>query len=168
MDLAHLKQKQLADLLGLEDRSVRNLANEGLPSHGAGKDLFYVWDEVRPWFFEREVKKLLLGRAAGAAAKGELDTLAGLEKRKLLAETELAEMKAAKMAGSQLDAEDTKNTWAGFLSRLRTNIFGLPDRQVSRLDPGMTKAEMLQVLREEVAKTARDIVAAEGGTDAAA
>lgn len=168
MDLNRLKQKELASLLGLEDRSVRNLANEGLPSHGAGKDLYYVWDEVRPWFFEREVAKRLLGRAAGALAKGELDTLANLEKRKLLAETELAEMKAAAMAKSLVDVEDVKRTWSDFLARVRTNLFGMPDRIVARLAPTMTPAEMLQVCREETAKTARDIVAAEGGTDAAA
>jgi len=168
VNLEKLKQKELAELLGLEDRSVRNLAKEGLPSHGAGKELFYVWSEVRPWYIERQLKLLLLGRASGADKGNELNTLAELEKRKLQAETEFAEMRTAKMAESLVDAEDVRRTWSDFLSRIRTNLFGFADRVAPKLEGATTVAERVVILREEMAKTARDIVAVEGGSDAAA
>lgn len=168
LNLERLKQKDLAELLGIDERSIRKIAPEGLPSHGTGKDLFYSWAEVRTWWIDRQVRVTLIGRAGATTTKEELKERAALEQRKLVAETEFAEMKTAKAAGLLVDAEEAEKTWADFLSGLKTNLLSFPDRVAPKLDGSMSLAETVAVLQEEIAKSLRDIVLAEGGDGAAA
>ncbi len=51
MNLAALKQAEIAQLLMVDPRQIRNYHRESMPipSHGEGQGLHYKWSEVLPW-----------------------------------------------------------------------------------------------------------------------
>lgn len=68
-------------------------------------------------------------------------------------------MEAAKIAGELLEAKDVAKAWDAFLSRLKVNLDGYPDRVAEALEDGMTLAERIEVLRKEMNAVRQDVVA---------
>lgn len=166
MNLEALTQQELATLLCVDARTVRNAQKEGLPSRGAGKGLSYVWSEVLPWWLDRNLKVALSGRAAGAPAKEELRALAESERKKAQYEAEMAEMKAKKMKGELLDRAETQKTWSDFLFQLRDSLMGMPGRLAPRVMDCGSLGEVEGVLKDEITRSLGDV--AGNGADHAA
>lgn len=153
MDLERLTQPELATLLCVDARTLRNAAKEGMPSHGSGRALSYVWSEVFPWWVSRQTKLALGGRATGAGTKSEIKSLAESERIRAAAEAEMAEMKAEKMKGTLLDREETKKAWAEFILQVRSALLGMPDRATELIRQAPTLAEALAIHKDELAAT---------------
>jgi|GEM_PF-3819592 len=145
--LPKLKQADLCALFNVSDRTIMRWCDEGLPRHGEGRGHHYVWAEVLPWWLER-----VSGSKGG---NGPLND----KERKLKAEADLAEMEAAKEAGQLLDAQEVQQAWGGFLSRLKVNLDGLPDRAAPLIEDGMNLAEKVAAIRRELNSVRRDLVA---------
>jgi phage terminase Nu1 subunit (DNA packaging protein) len=145
--LNQLKQNDIAALFGVTDRTIRNWIAEGLTGNGEGRAVTYDWPTVLAWRDDR---------ISGAKAGPDLTD----RERKLRAEADLAEMEAAKMAGDLLDAQDVGREWGGFLSRLKVNLDGLPNRAAQGIEQGMILAEIEAVIRRELNSIRRDLVAA--------
>lgn len=145
--LNRLKQIDLAALFGVTDRTIRNWDDEGLPGNGEGRGRTYVWATVLAW---RDAR-ISGSREAG---KGQTD-----KERKLKAEADIAEMEAAEKAGQLLDAVEVRHAWGGFLSRLKVNLDGLPDRAAPMVEDGMNLAEKVAAIRRELNSVRRDLVA---------
>lgn len=148
MDLARLTQKQVAQLLRVETdgRTVRRLHEEGLPFHGEGRTLFYVWDEVEPWWYERRVRKAGL-RNSGAEG---VPPQAVSEARKAAADAEIAEMKAQTMRGSHLDAAAVELVWTEAIGRAKGRLLSLAPRVAVQLVDGMTVPERKAAIEEGI------------------
>ena len=142
-----LKQNDIAALFGVTDRTIRNWNDEGLPGNGEGRGRVYDWPLVLAW---RDA------RISGFRGSG--SDLSDKE-RKLRAEADLAEMEAAKEAGQLLDANEVQQAWEAFLSRLKVNLDGLPDRAAPLIEDGMNLAEKIAAIRRELNSVRRDLVA---------
>jgi phage terminase Nu1 subunit (DNA packaging protein) len=148
--LKSLRQTDVAALLGVTDRWIRKLNDEGLPGTGTGAGRVYDWAEVLAWWTRR---------SSGSGKDGEALTD---RQRREKAEADMAEMEAAKMAGTLLDADEAQQEWEDALSRLKGNLLSFPDRIVPRLEEAGTLAEKLATCRKEMHSTLREIVAREG------
>jgi hypothetical protein len=47
-----LSQKELSALLGVTDRTIQRWQFAGLPRHGRQRGIFYVLEEVLPWYLD--------------------------------------------------------------------------------------------------------------------
>ena len=145
--LSKMKQADLMALFNVSDRTIQRWHDKDLPRHGSGVGCYYVWAEVLPWY---------LAFVSGSKKPGE--DISDKE-RKLKAEADLAEMEAAKEAGQLLDAIEVQQAWEGFLSRLKVNLDGLPDRAAPLIEDGMNLAEKVAAIRRELNSVRRDLVA---------
>lgn len=142
-----LKQNDLAALCGVTDKTIRNWDAEGLPGNGKGRGRTYDWHEVLAW---RDA------RISGSRGGGKDLTD---KERKLKAEADLAEMQAAEKAGQLVDAKEVCKAWEPFLSRLKVNLDGVPDKAAEGIEDGMNLAEKAAVIRRELNTVRRDLVA---------
>jgi phage terminase Nu1 subunit (DNA packaging protein) len=142
-----LKQNDISALFGVTDRTIRNWIAEGLPGNGEGRGRLYDWPTVLAWRDDR--------------ISGFRGTSADLtdKERKLKGEADKIQMEAAKMAGQLLDAEEVQQAWGDFLSRLKVNLDGLPDRAAPLIEDGMNLAEKVAAIRRELNSVRRDLVA---------
>ena len=146
MDLARLSQKELAQLLRVEDRTVRNLKDEKIPVHGEGRGMYYVWDEVEPWWFDRRSRQAGLKRTADLG----IPEIAISEARKAAADAEIAEMKAETMRGSHLDAGAIELVWTDAIARAKGRLLSLAPRVAVQLVDGMTVQERKASIEEGI------------------
>jgi len=146
MDLAKLSQKELAKLLRVEDRTVRNLKEEKIPCHGEGRGMYYVWDEVEPWWFDRRARAIGLKKTEGA---GVPDIFVS-EARKAAADAEIAEMKAETMKGGLLEAAAVEAVWAEHIAIAKGKLRAMTPRIAVQLMDGMTVPERKAMLDEGV------------------
>jgi transcriptional regulator with XRE-family HTH domain len=97
-----IKQKELADRLGITGRHVRNLVLEGvIPKDGEGPNATHPWPESRDkynaYLREQERKKL------------PDDDTAALRKRRLVAEVRSAELEIEEAEGRLIPFETTSS-----------------------------------------------------------
>lgn len=151
--LLHVNQARIAEILGLTTRHIRNLEDAGLPSvPREGREKLYHVPSVVPWYVAYQVDLAL--------KDGRDNSDIGVHKaRKLKAEADMAEMEARKMAGELMDAKAANLAWTAFLSRLKVNLDGYPDRAAQLLQDGLPLAEKIDVLRREMNALRRDLVA---------
>jgi phage terminase Nu1 subunit (DNA packaging protein) len=146
MDLARLSQKELAKLLRVEDRTVRNLKDENIPLHGEGKALYYVWDEVEPWWFDRRMRAAGLKKTGGA----DVPDLYVSEARKAAADAEMAEMKAEIMKGTHLSSAAAEIIWTNHIAAAKAQLITIGPRVSAQLVDGMTVSERRALIDEGV------------------
>lgn len=95
MDLNEPVSRQvLADLFGVDVRTIKNLVDEGMPKAARGR---YVLSACVPWYVQRE-------REAARGAKG-LNDLDLARQRKTVAEARLAELNVQKEEGLVIPTE---------------------------------------------------------------
>ena len=146
-DLNSLSREELALLWGCSTRTINRLPVIETLRHGAGQGSHYVWDECRL-------------HIPGLQSQGS-EGSEGDRARKLKAEADMAEMEAQTMALTLVNAAEVQATWEDFLSRLRTNLLGFPDRLIPLLEEAQTSRERLAIGKREMNTTLRDIVARE-------
>jgi phage terminase Nu1 subunit (DNA packaging protein) len=146
MDLSRLSQKEVAKLLRVEDRTIRNLKEEGIPCHGEGRGIYYVWDEVEPWWFERKMRQLGL-KKTGAS---DIPDLYVSEARKAAADAEIAEMKAETMRGTHVSAEAIEVIWNAHIASAKAKLLAIGPRVSVQLVDGMTVSERRAAIDEGI------------------
>ena len=138
----NVNQKQLAKIFGVTRQTIANWMNEGLPHWrpDTGKVNFFVsaavsWVKDNKW-------------TPGIDDKS----------RKTRAEADMAEMTAQKMGRSLVDAGEAQAAWEDFLSRLKANLRGFPDRVIPMLEEGGSATERLAICRKAMDATLRSVV----------
>lgn len=111
-------QAQLAQLLGVTPRTVRNLDQEGIPHEGDGRSKRYPAGRAIRWFLAREKDRIR--REAPQVDVKELKA------RKLGAETRLAELEAAKEEGILIPLDIHEERFGLQLDRIRARILNVP------------------------------------------
>lgn len=147
-----ISPNELARLLGISPRAVRNLAADGILER-AGKGDFRAAESVQAYVRYREAlarKKRSDGQNLKAAA----------EVRLKAAQADAAEMKAAAMRGELLNARDVEAAWAAILRDVRAGMLAVPGR-VQQTLPHLT-AHDLQTFDREI----RDALAEMSGESA--
>jgi len=113
-----LTQKELAELLGLTSRQIRNLTEEGiLKTEPLGAREFYPWPASNHRYIAYKVE-----RSRPAASSKEEH----LRARKLAAETEIAELKAAEARRELIPFDLHVARVAQLLDRLRGRLLAVP------------------------------------------
>ena len=70
----------------------------------------------------------------------------------------MAEMAAQKMGATLVDARSVQAVWEDFLSRLKANLRGFPDRVIPMLEEGGSATERLAICRKAMDATLRSVV----------
>lgn len=152
IDINKLNQAQFARLLGISTRTVQRNPNLERLRHGVNNGCYYVWAEFWAWLSPD------LTQSKGAISDKD---------RREKAQADLAEIERDQKSQAVLDVSEVQAEWTAFLGRLRDNLLGLADRCAPDIDPEMTLAERIDVMRRHVRASLRDVVAELGETDEA-
>lgn len=123
----------LADLLGLTEKRIRQLAAEGMPKNGPGR---YPLRACIRWHVDYWKAKAIGGPLA--------ESFHEARRRKLAAEAAVKEAELGKLRGELLPADEVRRAWECALAALRATFRGLP----ARLAPAVAAADDLGACRE--------------------
>lgn len=113
----------LADFLGVDRRTVDAMVNSGRLSRSSGR-LLNLRDSVQT--FVTDLRTKATGR--GQSKTAEDAALTAARRRKMEAEADLAEQKAAQQRGELVEASQVVAGWQSILVRLRADLLAVPDR----------------------------------------
>lgn len=113
-----VNQKDLARILGLSTRQIRNLEAQGLPHRAEGNQKLYPIPESVQWYMQQAVDR--------AQDKAESQEKAESERRKLAAEAKLAEIKAAEAEGRLIPLEVYEEDLSRTLDAVRAKLLNIP------------------------------------------
>jgi len=139
-----VSRASLADLQGVSPPTVDTWVRQGCPvvaRGGRGKEWKFDNSEVTTWRIERKVAE-----ATGAERADEEE----LRRRKLAAETELAELELAKARGDVVGVAQIERNLSVLFAEVRTNVRNIPDRVVSSLIGMTDEREFKDGLRREI------------------
>jgi phage terminase Nu1 subunit (DNA packaging protein) len=151
MLLNKLNQQEIAELLLLEPRSVRNCHKEDppIPFHGSGKKIWYVWEEVVDWRDRRRHRSLY-----AAASSKKADVPDEKIERALLtrAQRERTELDTARKRRDALSLQDYEQAMADMIAPARINLLALG----AKLRPAIGSDAAAKV-EEEIRRVLRDL-----------
>lgn len=128
MILNNLFQKEVAALFVVSDRTVRDWHREDppIPSHGTGRSLRYRWEEVFPWWKEREFRQL--SSAIRGLSGGGPDDMSKWDRIEQKADAELKLLKLAEARRMALPADEVERRWSGAMTKVRTQLLNIGNR----------------------------------------
>lgn len=138
-----LTRAEVREYLGVSERTLYRLIDEGLPVEGVGQEARFPWPEARRWYDER--------------LKGQADRVSGptsYEEAKARRESALAsqeELKLAQMRGELMTKTAGLAWYDAACDRLRAQILTLPVKAAPEVVGVKTAAEALRVLEEHAA-----------------
>lgn len=139
-----ITQRDLAELLGISTRQVRNLEAKGLPHHSEDGKKRYSAASVQ-WFVRHREEF-----AASNATPGALDKA---RTRKAEADAELAELNLAVQRGRLLERPFVEAEFEDVLARLRSRLVNMPARyggDVVGLKDDEAGERQLEIVRDEL------------------
>lgn len=135
-------QKEIARILSLTTRQIRNLENEGMPCRAEKNRKFYGPDAVR-WYYERDVQR----RVEQLAPTDFNDAKA----REMAARAEKAELEVRGLRAETIDMDDLETLHAKPLAHLRSFMMALPGRIAAELPmPAVEAVEIIEPIVHEV------------------
>ena len=111
-----LTQKELAEVLPVKARQIRNLVKEGLPQEELGARTLYPLAECVRWYIDYRER----------VRDGDRSELGEIKARKLTAQARLAEMEVAKADGELIPLVMHEERLGAILDRLRSKILAVP------------------------------------------
>ena len=129
VNLEKLSQTDVAGLLNLSTRQVRNLETEGLPVHSRAGKKWYVWREVLEW--DRQRKEAQAREATKPDDKP--DSLWEAERRKAVADADMSELKVEQLRRTLIAEEDAVAEITRFCERVRAVILSMRSRYQGEL-----------------------------------
>ncbi len=139
-----VSRASLANLQGVSPPTVDAWVRQGCPvvaRGGRGKEWKFDNSEVTSWRIDRKVAE-----ATGAERADEEE----LRRRKLAAETELAELELAKARGDVVGVAQIERNLSSLFAEIRTNVRNIPDRVVSSLIGMTSEREFKEILLREI------------------
>lgn len=136
-------QAEIAGILGLQTRQIRNLEAQGLPHRAEGRRKFYPLPEAVRWVRDRDVATVL----ADVAPTGFDEARA----REMAARAEKAELEVRKMRGELVDVAEWEREFSGPLAEIRAQLLALPGRIAAELPlPPAQSVEIIERVVHEV------------------
>lgn len=135
----------MADLLGVSLPTITSKVNRGLPyvqKGGRGKEWLFDTAKVLQWEREQAVNDAIGDTSAVAEDE--------LRRRKLAAETTIAEIEAAKKRGEVATLDEIERVWRDSILELRTRIRLIPSRVAGLITGLSDETEIKAVLLDEV------------------
>jgi phage terminase Nu1 subunit (DNA packaging protein) len=117
-----LTSRQLADLLGVTDRTLRELAERGIVVRQSYRGPYDVAVSIANYCAH------LRGVAAGRGGEERVASLTGERARLAAAQADLAAIKIAKERGELLDAAEVEMEWTSVLRSVRSRLLAIPSR----------------------------------------
>ena len=134
----------LADLLGVTDRRVRQLASEGIFTR-VSKGRYNLPDSIKTYLNMLKMEKDIVN----SHTNGELD----LEQEraiKVRVERHQAEIKLALMRGEIHKAEDVEQVMVDMLTSFRTRLLNIPPKLAPILAEKKNKAVIQEIINDEL------------------
>lgn len=142
--MAIVNRTGLARDLGANLSTVDQWVRKGCPvivRGTRGKEWQFDTAAVHAWYTQQKIAE-----ATGAVQTDEAE----LKRRKLEAETKLAELELDKATGNVVEVEYLHRNLSGLFAEIRTNIRNLPDRVVTALIGMTDEREFKAVLLKEI------------------
>lgn len=133
-----VNQAQLAAVLSLTTRQIRNLQDEGMPSRAVGNQRQYDLRQVVPWYVARKQEE------AKPERKSEADA------RKALAEARLKELDLAEREGELVPLAVHRRVMGEVFDDVRSNLLNLPGKVAPQLTGLTSPREAVAILRPAV------------------
>lgn len=115
-----LIQRQLAEMLDLDPRQIRNLEKVGLPTSKVKGEKRYPWPKCLHWYLAHKVDAI--------AKRSDGKELDAQRLRKLTAEADLAELKAEQERGRLVAIDYMEQQTTTLLQRLRAKLLNAPSK----------------------------------------
>ena len=132
MNKRRYNQDEVSAMCGVTREAIRLWIIEGMPIEDkVGRENQFDPFRFIPWVRENKWLPSLSDR-----------------ERKLKAEADMAEMEAAKLAGTLLEVSDVQKVWDGHISNCRARLLQIPSKAAVRIDEGMTIGEREGIVRE--------------------
>jgi phage terminase Nu1 subunit (DNA packaging protein) len=125
---SRLTQKQVAELLGLSSRQVKNLVDAGMPTESKGGKIEYDGPACVRWYVEYKQRT---ERAAGGETKAQI---AELEREERELRVRRLRLELAQEEARLLDAEYVEQQWAAVTQRVRARLLALPTYAAQMVD----------------------------------
>lgn len=158
-EMAALDVQDVAQLLGVSDRMVRNYANgAGIPFTGDGRGRRFDWSAVLAWYVDYQIN--LRGSRGSAKAVTTANDPASItleqikqDLRKTTAEADRLELKLAQERGDVVAIGDVQSSVEKVASALKTAILSWPQK----LTPDLTRVKDRGAVRGILDKAAREL-----------
>ena len=141
----------LADLLGVTDRRVRQLASEGIFTR-VSKGRYNLPDSIKTYLNMLKMEKDIVN----SYTNGELD----LEQEraiKVRVERHQAEIKLALMRGEIHKAEDVEQVMVDMLTSFRTRLLNIPPKLAPILAEKKNKAVIQEIINDELIEVLHEL-----------
>jgi phage terminase Nu1 subunit (DNA packaging protein) len=139
--MTDLTQRDIADLLGLTTRQIRNLENEGMPHRAEKNRKFYPMPDAARWYYEREV----------ARSRQEPSDYGDARAREMAARAEKAEIEVLQLRAEVIHVSDLEAMHARPLAQLRARLLALPGRLAAELPlPAVESVEIMEPIVHEM------------------
>ena len=135
--LQALKQAELAALLGVSDRWIRKLTDEGLPGTGVGPGRTYDWQAVLAWRDRR---------SSGSNDPAQLSHADRLKK----VQADDAELDLAVKQKTLMEASRVREVWSKSKAAVRARLLSIPSTAAVRIDPSHTQAQREVIIRKDI------------------
>lgn len=133
-----ISQPDLCRLLKKDDETLRLWRQEGCPHQVVKARPRYVVAKVVEWLQERSKRR------------AEPDSIAEAEKRKAIADAQLAELKLGRESGAMVSIDEATKETEKMLAALRAQLIALPSRWASKVIGLKTIAEVTVVLDQAI------------------
>lgn len=149
----YVSRAEIADRLSLTERSITGLVKKGkladgtpFPSRVAGKARTFPVERCFEWYLRFKIEEAI----ARAGPQTPVD-LADAEKRKAIADAELAEHKLAQLRREFVPIGDYRRELERVVGRLRGRLSAAPGEYAPRIMEPLDMPHAVAVLREMVA-----------------
>jgi phage terminase Nu1 subunit (DNA packaging protein) len=157
-----LNAEKTAKLLLITTRQLRNLVERGLPKHGHGKNCYYLWAEVFPWYIDY---KLALAKPQLAPADGETPALHEAQAQKYFAEAQRAEIKLARERGEVVSIKDVEVAVSQANSNVRARMLAITAKLTPTLAATSSKPKVKAILDAEIHEALSELAETAGNVE---
>lgn len=154
-DLDNLSDKQVAQLLCVTDKTVRNYREkENLPSKKIGTRRVYAWPDVLGWIQSRTpVVRSAIPENYGKSS--ERESIASATLRKVIAEANMAELKEAQLKEELVEIAVVERTLSNVVSGAQQLLLSMPAELAPQM-VGLAEMEDAQLLLDTKAREIAD------------
>lgn len=129
-------QSELALILGLTTRQIRNLEAAGMPHRAEGNRKLYPLPDAVHWYRDRAVESAL--------AEAQVTDYEEAKAREMKARADRAELEVARMRGELIHVNDLEALFTAPLAQMRARLLALPGRIAGALP--MSPVEALEII----------------------
>jgi phage terminase Nu1 subunit (DNA packaging protein) len=158
-NLSALDTDDIASLLGVSDRQVRNyVKDKGLPCKDDPRGRRFSWPDVLEWYIIFRLEKSgSRGNPEPDPATDQTESMEAALCRKTVAEADLKELELATKRGQVVAVADVHRTMANLSKAMQTKILSMPTKLSARLVGLKEREQIRHVLDREARQLCHDL-----------